>query len=673
MEIFFILASLIVASFFATLVYERLHHRVPLAFLQIVAGLIAAMLSSVPTTELDPELFLMLVIAPLLFNEAQKMKLPKRLKEMQYFFKTTFALAWVLAAVTILLIGFFAGYVLKGYPLAVCIALAAILTPTDATALLSLTAGRILPKKIKGFLENESLFNDATGLVMFSLALTTFSTGEFQVSQGIFEFFKVAVGGIVLGVIGAWGLINGRLWIKRQMYDEIALLVPYHLMTPFILYLAAEHLGVSGILAVVAGGIVHSYERGILKLNSSRLQLVTTSVWEIISQLLNGIVFVLLGVSLPSVWQGIVKSPLLFWELVAVALSLYLGMTILRFLWIYFDFSRLAMEKETRFHDATVFALSGMHGTITLAMAFSLPLTIGGQGFPHRDELIFISMVVIFASLLIPSIAFHWLLPVEKKAFTAFELKEKRDEMVDYALSQIGGLPVSPEQKHQLIQLVRSQKDFVVDQVNREDYLSEYFRIFSEAQSVALAAVETTVHEKGYPTKIIDFYAVLQRRERNVVARQRTFNSKVKGWFLRKRAKQTWKQRFPYSEEFLRSQLARNAELQTFREKWDDVEEEAYQKAQRYLLEQEHQKPNEWTIVDHLMRHFERSHARFQTEWSNEAEAVMSNDLLIQAFQFEYTFVQKGMSDETISEEMATELYQMISNAELIQLQTVED
>jgi NhaP-type Na+/H+ and K+/H+ antiporters len=156
----------------------------------------------------------------------------------------------------------------------------------------------LVPSAVMSTLENESLFNDASGIVALNLAIAAAVTGQFSLISGIGNFLYVFFGGIIAGGILGAIIVAIRLRLINMHVDAPSVMVPFTLLTPFVVYLLAEAIGVSGILAVVVTGLIHGIQQDRLRLTSSRLQIVMTSTWSVVSSLLNGIVFVLLGLSL---------------------------------------------------------------------------------------------------------------------------------------------------------------------------------------------------------------------------------------------------------------------------------------------------------------------------------------------------------------------------------------
>lgn len=450
---FFTIILLVIAAIAANIIYA-IYPKIPLAFYEIGAGILLSLVPMFNNFHLEPEIFMLMIIAPLMFNDGQNTD-PHRLRKNTL---STLSLAVVLALVTILVGGALTHVLWGTLPLALCFALAAIVTPTDTVAVSLITSGIEMPEHVMGALENESLFNDASGIVAMSLALTAFTTGEFSLVQGLKQFLIVFFGGIAVGLIMGMIIVLIRVLFQRKTLDTIAVILPFSLLTPFIIYLTAEHLGLSGILAVVAAGIVHGIQGQRLRLTSTQTQLVNKTTWEALTNLLNGFVFVLLGASIPSVWNDLSTTEIHNLPLLLItAVGLYLLIGLMRFLWCMFNLISLPSE-GTRIKDSLLMALSGVHGTITLSMAFSLPLVVAGHTFPFRSAIILIAGIIILLSMVVPSLVLPILLPNKQAPYSADEFNEQIVKMVNYAIDQLRSINDKSGTLSGVIEVLNSQK-----------------------------------------------------------------------------------------------------------------------------------------------------------------------------------------------------------------------
>lgn len=381
---------------------------VPVPLMQIALGIIIAAIPSGLHMHLEPELFFVLFIAPLLYNDGKHVSRA----ELWKLRVPILLLAVGLVFATVFLIGYAIHWMIPSIPLPVAFGLAAILSPTDAVAVSSL-AGRIrLPNSLMHLLEGEALMNDASGLVAFKFAIAAALTGSFSLANASVSFLFIAIGGLAVGAVTALLVSGIRVWLRRSGLEDETMHMLIHLLTPFALYMIAEQLGVSGILAAVAGGVVHAIERDRMSSIKPLSNELSDNTWSVIVFILNGLVFVILGLQLPSVFNEVFQEPTLNnGEVIAYAVIIFLMLLVLRFLWA-LAFSRggrwigkkTATNVKVSFRKLAMTALSGVRGAVTLAGAFSIPLLLdNGAPFPERSLVIFLSAVVILLSLIAAS------------------------------------------------------------------------------------------------------------------------------------------------------------------------------------------------------------------------------------------------------------------------------
>ncbi|WP_238649684.1 Na+/H+ antiporter [Paenibacillus piscarius] len=379
---------------------------VPVPLIQIGLGIIAALIPTGIHMHFEPELFFVLFIAPLLFNDGRRT--PRG--ELWNLRAPILLLALGLVFVTVFVAGYAINWMIPSIPLAASFALAAILSPTDAVAVGAL-AGRVhLPKSIHRILEGESLMNDASGLVAFKFAIAAMVTGVFSLPKASLSFVLIAAGGLLLGAVLSFLLIRVSVFIRRFGMEDVTIHVLLQILTPFIIYLISEEVGISGILAVVAGGIMFAIEKDRAVSPQYKLQLVSASTWSVLLMVLNGLVFLILGVSVPDVVEVIYMDPTLNNFMVAgYVLAITALLIVVRFLWVYgyslWESKRQKSEKAP-LRSQVITSISGVRGAVTLAGAFSIPLVLGDgvTPFPERDLIIALAAGVILMSLIIASI-----------------------------------------------------------------------------------------------------------------------------------------------------------------------------------------------------------------------------------------------------------------------------
>jgi len=420
MEIFLVILVLL-AIIGISNILNRFVPFIPVPLFQIALGMAVVVLPPGIHMTLNSELFLVLFIAPLLFNDGKRT--PRH--ELWNLRAPILMLALGLVFATVLVVGYMIHWMIPSIPLPASFALAAILSPTDAVAVGAMAGRANLPKKIMHLLEGEALINDASGLVAFKFAVAAMVTGVFSLGNATFSFFVIAVGGLVVGAVVSLFIIWLRVFLRRHGMEDITMHMLIQLLTPFVIYLMAEELGMSGILAVVAGGVVHAIERDRTESSSNlKLRIVSESTWSIVLYILNGLVFVILGLQIPDVTSVIFENRSFNnFLVIGYILIITAALILLRFAWVYL-YSRGSwavrkkdeLEKPT-FLAAVLTSLSGVRGAVTLAGAFSMPLVLqDGSPFPERDLIIFIAAGVILLTLIIASITLPLLSKSEKVA-----------------------------------------------------------------------------------------------------------------------------------------------------------------------------------------------------------------------------------------------------------------
>ncbi|WP_061238159.1 Na+/H+ antiporter [Ectopseudomonas composti] len=418
----------------------------PLPLLQILIGALLAIPALGLHVRLDPELFLLLFIPPLLFVDGWRM--PKG--QFRQLRTPILLLAFALVFFTILGAGHFIHWLLPQVPLAACFALAAVLSPTDAVAVSAITHGR-LPSTLNNLLQGEALMNDASGLVAFKFAVAATLTGVFSITDASLQFVLVAFGGLAIGVALSFMLGRLRAWMIARSWEDPAPHVLLLLLLPFAAYVAAEHLGLSGILSAVAAGMMQSRLDLLPRQTSTRL--LNRSVWTLLEFTFNGLIFLLLGLQLPDILAAAVGEHAAPWsfalEAAGMVLAVYAVLMLLRFVWVYSYWRvsgalRRLRGEATRFSGQSRIALSavltlgGVRGAVTLAGVMSLPLLLNsGQAFPQRDLLILLAAGVILLSLLVASVALPRILPrlpQDNAALRERELNRHRALMLESAI-----------------------------------------------------------------------------------------------------------------------------------------------------------------------------------------------------------------------------------------------
>jgi CPA1 family monovalent cation:H+ antiporter len=434
--VLFMLGAVVVSG----IIVRVLPRALPTPLVQIALGAAIASLSH-HEVELDPEIFFLLFLPPLLFLDGWRIPKEGLLRDKGLILELALGLVFC----TVIGMGFFIHWMIPSMPLPVAFALAAIVSPTDPVAVSAISKRVPIPKRIMHVLEGESLLNDASGLVCFRFAVAATLTGTFSASSAALTFAQLAAVGVLAGIGLTYAVMQLKHWIARRFGEEAGAQVLLSLLIPFGAYELAEHLGGSGILAAVAAGITMSYvELSGRALATTRVQ--RTAVWDTLQFALNGVMFVLLGEQLPAIFFGALDvvresnhdNP--GWLLVYV-LAINLGLAGLRFAWVWMSFAvsralairqgREPGEKPTPRLIAAM-SVAGVRGAITMAGVLTLPLVMAdGTAFPARDLAIFLASGVIILSLSAASLALPRLLHgLAPQAESSEEAGEERARVV---------------------------------------------------------------------------------------------------------------------------------------------------------------------------------------------------------------------------------------------------
>lgn len=400
---FLSLAFLMLVAILASNLINRFVPSVSAPVIQIALGALIGIAPLPFHLVLNPEWFFVIFIAPLLFYDGVMAN--KRV--LWTLRRPILLLAFGLVFLTVVLVGYLTDLLIPSMPLAAAFALAAAVTPTDAVAVGALGKRIHIPHRIMHLLEGESLINDASGLVSFQFAVAAMLTGAFSLVDAGAELVLVVVGGVLVGAVIT--LLRTLLvrWVRSWGMEDVTFHILVGVLTPFVVYLVAEHAGVSGILAVVTAGILQSFQTRRTSPETVFLRVTTESVWTTIVYVLNGLVFVILGTQLPDIIESVRFMAQIDQRIVVLDIAvIMLALLTIRFVWAYFtlDHGTLAEDAAglSRSRASTIVSIAGVRGAVTLASTMSLPFLLpDGSLFPFRETLIFISSIVILVSLLL--------------------------------------------------------------------------------------------------------------------------------------------------------------------------------------------------------------------------------------------------------------------------------
>jgi CPA1 family monovalent cation:H+ antiporter len=392
------LITLVVGLLVVVAVLSALAQRlqIPAAILLLLGGLLLSFVPGMPSVDLNPDLVLFLFLPPLIYAAAWQ----SSWREFRAALRPILLLAIGLVLVTTTTIAVVA-HTVVGLPWSVAFVLGAIVSPTDAVAASATAQSLGLSRRIVTVLEGESIVNDATGLVIYRFAAAAVVTGAFSIWQASWQFVIVSLGGLLIGLIIAWPL--ARL---HRIIDDALIEITLTLLTPFVAYLCAEALHLSGVLATLSAGLYLSRQSARFFSSNTRLQ--ATAVWNVLVFLLNGLLFLLIGLQLRAILATIGTA---FWPaFIRDALVICLTVILVRVVWV-FTATYLPllvsarwrrMNPDPGWRNVLLVAWAGLRGGLSLAAALALPLTIAaGAAFPEREHIIFLTFCVIVATLVV--------------------------------------------------------------------------------------------------------------------------------------------------------------------------------------------------------------------------------------------------------------------------------
>ncbi|MCW2902037.1 MAG: Na+/H+ antiporter [Streptosporangiaceae bacterium] len=368
----------------------------------VLAGLAASFLPVVPDVRLDPEVALFVFLPPLLFVAAWE----SSYHNLREHVRPIGLLSVGLVLFTTFVLGYAAYLVVPGLGLAPAFVLAALLAPPDAVAAVGIARRLGLPRRVVTILVGESLFNDATALTLFRVALTAAVGAGFSVFDGAGRFLFAALIGTAVG------LALGPLlhWLRGRLNDPLVeTVVP--ILAPFAGYLTAEALHASGVIAVVVTGLYLGHRS---TESPAPTRLLSRSFWTVVVFVLESVVFLLIGLQLPVILDMLLSTrnaTTLAWNAVVI----FLVVSLARFAWVLPSaYIPLWLSRRIRQHESgvdwrhrIVVSWAGMRGVVSLAAAFAIPLkTDSGVMFPGRDLVLFFTFTTVLASLLLQGLTF---------------------------------------------------------------------------------------------------------------------------------------------------------------------------------------------------------------------------------------------------------------------------
>ncbi|SFN35174.1 sodium/proton antiporter, CPA1 family [Chryseobacterium oleae] len=383
--------------------------KIPVPMLLLIVGIMIGFVPAMPEIEINPEIIMLLFLPPLLYDAAFNISF----QQFKTNINTIGTLAIGLVFLTTAGIAVIAYYLIPGMTWPLAFVLGSILSATDAVAAVGVTKGLGLSHRTMTILEGESLINDASALVAYRFAVAAVTGITFVTWKASLEFFVVLGGGLLVG----W-VIFKTLALTIGFFRKDAMVVnSLILLMPFVTYLIAEHFGVSGVIAVVVLGL------GMSKLSRNKfpdhVKEQSRNFWDIIIFLLNGLIFLLIGLEFPTILRKMAHIQV--WTYAGYAVVIVLVTLLIRMARVYLQQFNLQkafqgkrkISEEALFDSKTSFIItwSGMRGIVSLAIALGLPATLNdGEPFPLRSEIVFLSIAVVLISLLGQGLTLPWII-----------------------------------------------------------------------------------------------------------------------------------------------------------------------------------------------------------------------------------------------------------------------
>ncbi|MEP7037758.1 MAG: Na+/H+ antiporter, partial [Acidobacteriota bacterium] len=393
----------------------------------VVGGLILSFVGQFSNITIDPEIIFLIFLPPLLYEAAWQVSW----KEFWRWRRLITGFAFPIVIITACVVAVVSNWLIPGFTLALGFLLGGIVSPPDAVAATSVMRQSDVPKSMVSISEGEGLLNDASSLIVFRFALAAVITGQFSLQEAAGSFVLVALMGILIGLLV--GLIVYAIHRFLPMTTSIEIVLT--LVTPYCMYYLAEHFEYSGVLAVVSGGLFLSSKRQTMLNYRSRIEAV--NVWTNLVFVLNGLIFLLIGLELPTITNqlgDISLSGAIFYGLI---ISLVLILTRLLstlgtslFTRFMSNFIKVA-DDNPGWRNPVIFGWAGMRGVVSLAAALSIPLLINdGQPFPYRNLILFITFIVILVTLVFQGLTLPWVIRKVKPEDKFNPLTEAKQEII---------------------------------------------------------------------------------------------------------------------------------------------------------------------------------------------------------------------------------------------------
>lgn len=449
-------AFLLGVILFVVMLAQKIHVAYPI--LLVIAGLALSFVPILQDIQIEPELIFVIFLPPLLYEAAWNTSW----KDFWKWRRVISSFAFPIVIFTSTIVALISSSLIPGFTLALGFLLGGIISPPDAVSASAILKNVKVPKRLTTILEGESLLNDASSLVVFRFALAAVMTGSFVFTEAAGNFVMVIVMGILIGIGVALVFYALHRWLPTTTNIDIILTF----LTPYVMYMTAEEFHFSGVLAVVSGGLFLSSQRDRILTHRSRLQGI--NVWEAVAFVLNGFVFLLIGLEFPVIIHGLGSEGLLpairYSAIICMVLilgrlaSTYGALFFTRFISRYIT----TADPNPDWKAPLLFGWAGMRGVVSLAAALSIPVALkSGEAFPQRNLILFITFSVILVTLVLQGLTLPWLIKWVDMPDPDYTVSfEQQKQMVRKKLSMLS-LKILDEKYHDALEhndMIRSIK-----------------------------------------------------------------------------------------------------------------------------------------------------------------------------------------------------------------------
>ncbi|MCL6570886.1 MAG: Na+/H+ antiporter [Bacillus sp. (in: Bacteria)] len=646
---------------------------IPTALIQIAFGIIIALVFRDVSFEIETEWFLLLFVAPLLYNEGRHF--PR--EELWKMRSSIFGNAIILVLLTAIGGGYFIHWMIPEIPLAAAFALAAILSPTDPVAVNGIAKRIHIPEKVLNLVRGESLINDASGLVAFNYAVAAVVTGYFSLQKAIFDFTYMFLAGALLGLILGLLVTWIRFILRKQGINDVTFHSLLQILAPFVIFIITEEfLHASGVIAVVVAGIVLSLVKERTGTIIAEERVLTENIWSIVLFILNGIVFLLLGLNIPSSMIETVANPNYGnWLIIGYVIAIGFIILGIRFIWSYFSsyyqyrFAKTKEAEAPNFKTSLLISLTGVRGAVTMAGVLSIPyLVVGGGKFPERSLILFMAAGVILFTLIVATV----FLPLlsrgesgEEPTLNKMDLKEAKRRILLTAIKKIK-LEMDKDNEHIAYELIDEYK-IMFHQIKPEqntigNNTNNYQQKITEIRLMALKTERKYIHNVMEKSGMDE--AVYETFEKSLDLREEALSNNIRSgaMYLIGKVIRGWRR---FSSQYQKDNETRLAKLKLGRVIHLRALKAALENLEEYAKEQERA-----DIVYAVILDYKRAIDRLKrpTANYNEKNEEKKEELRLKVMDIERSEIHGMYEAGEISREQSKELRRFINYIESVTL-----